>query len=49
MLAFFVFFRVQHSDQPTLLDYADYMRGARWKAHSLPQRLKRVGNYLTVW
>jgi hypothetical protein len=48
MLAFFVFFRVQHSDQPTLLDYADYMRRKRWKAHSLPQRLKRVGNYLRV-
>jgi hypothetical protein len=39
MLAFFVFFLVQHSDQPTLLDYADFMRRARWKAHSFPQRL----------
>jgi hypothetical protein len=32
MLAFFVF-RVQHSDQPKLLDYADFMIRARWKAH----------------
>jgi hypothetical protein len=48
ILAFFVYFRVQHPDQPTLLDYADFMRRARWKAHYLPQRLKKVGNYLTV-
>jgi hypothetical protein len=49
MVAFFFFFRVQHSDQPTLSDYADFMRRARWKAHSLPQRLRRIGNYLTAW
>jgi hypothetical protein len=49
MVAFFVFFRVQHSDQATLSDYADFMRRARWKAHSLPQRIRRIGNYLTAW
>jgi hypothetical protein len=48
ILAIIVYFRVQHPDQPTLLDYADFMRWARWKAHSLPQRLKKVGNYLAV-
>ena len=41
ILAFFVYFRVQHSDQPTLLDSADFMRRAR----SIPQGLKRVGNW----
>jgi len=49
MLAYFVYFRVQHADQPTLLDYADFMRRARWKAYSLPQRLQSVGNYLSVF
>jgi hypothetical protein len=48
ILAFFVYFRVQHPDQPTLLDYADFMRRARWKAQSLLQRPKKVGNYLAV-
>ena len=48
ILAFFVYFRVQHPDQPNLLNYADFMRRARWKAHSLPQRRMKVGNYLTV-
>ena len=48
ILALFVYFRVQHPDQPTFLDYADFMQLARWKAHSLPQRLKNVGNCLTV-
>ena len=48
MLAYFVYFRLQHADQPTLLDYADFMRRARWKAYSLPQRLQRIGNYLAV-
>jgi len=48
MLAYFVYFRVQHADQRTLLDYADFMRRARWKAYSLPQRLQRIGNYLAV-
>jgi hypothetical protein len=46
--AFFVYFRVQHPDQPNLLDYVDFIRRARWKAHSLLQRLKKFGNYLTV-
>ena len=48
ILAFFVYFRVQHADQPTLLDYADFTRRARWKAHSLQQHLQRVENYLSV-
>jgi len=48
MLAYFVYLRVQHADQPTLLHYADFMRRARWKAYSLPQRLQRIGNYLAV-
>jgi len=48
IMAFFFYFRVQHADQPTLLDYTDFMRRARWKERSLPQRLQRVRNYLSV-
>jgi hypothetical protein len=48
VLAYFVYYRVQHPTTPTLQDFADFMRRARWKAHPLPQRCKRVGNYLTV-
>jgi hypothetical protein len=29
ILAFFLYFRLQHPDQPNLLDYADFMRQAR--------------------
>jgi len=48
VLAYFVYYRVQYSTTPTLQDFADFMRRARWKAHPLPQRCKRVGDYLTV-
>jgi hypothetical protein len=48
ILAYFVYFRIQNSDQPTLLDYADFMRRARWKAYSVPRRHQRLGNYLAV-
>ena len=46
MLAYFVYFRVQHADQPTLLDYADFMRRARWK--STPYRSVSRGSG-TIW
>jgi hypothetical protein len=49
VLAHFVFYRVQHPTTPTLEDFADFMRRARWKAHPLPQRRKRVGGYLTIF
>jgi len=48
ILAHLVYYRTQHCHQPTLADFADFMRRARWKAYRLPHRLKRVGNYLTV-
>ena len=48
ILAHFVFYRVQHVTMPTLQDFADFMRRARWKTHPLPQRRKRVGGYLVV-
>jgi hypothetical protein len=46
ILAFY--FRVQHPNQHTLLEYADFTRRAHWKAQSLLQRPKKVGNYLAV-
>ena len=48
ILAHLVYYRNQHCHQPTLADFADFMRRARWKAYRLPHPLKRVGNYLTV-
>ena len=48
VVAHFVFYRVQHTAMPTLQDFADFMRRARWKTHPLPQRRKRVGGYLIV-
>jgi len=47
MLAYFVYFHVQHADLPTLLTMRTSC-GGRGKAYSLPQRLQRVGNYLSV-
>jgi hypothetical protein len=48
VLAYFVYHRVQYPTTPTLQDFADFMRRGRWKAHPLPQRSKRDGDYLTV-
>jgi hypothetical protein len=39
---------MQEHNQSTLQDYVDFLRRARWKAHRLPQRQKRFGNYLNV-
>jgi len=38
MLAYFVYFRVQHADQPTLLNYADFM----WRVRLNPDNKVRV-------
>jgi len=48
ILAHLVYFRTKQRHQPTPMEYADFMRRARWKAHHMPHRLKRVGNYLNV-
>jgi hypothetical protein len=36
VLVYFVYYRVQYPTTPTLQDFADFMRRARWKAHPLP-------------
>ena len=33
VLAYFVYYTVQYPATPTLQDFADFMRRARWKAH----------------
>lgn len=48
ILTHFFYFRTQHHKKLTQQDYADYLRGGRWKAHHMPQPQKRVGNYLNV-
>ena len=48
ILAHLVYYRTQHCHQPTLADYANFMRRARWKAYRLTHWLKWVGNYLTI-
>jgi hypothetical protein len=48
ILAHFVFFRATQRARLTLLDYADFMRRARWKTHGVPQRARFIANYLVV-
>jgi hypothetical protein len=46
ILAHLVYYRTQYHNHTTLQDYSDFLRRARWKAHSKDQRRKRVGDYL---
>jgi hypothetical protein len=48
ILAQFVFFRATQRARLTLLDYADFMRRARWKTYGVPQRARFIANYLVV-
>jgi N-glycosylase/DNA lyase len=48
ILAHFAYFRTQHHNQTTSLDYADFLRRARCKVHQMQQKHKRIGNYLSV-
>jgi hypothetical protein len=48
MLAHFVYFQATQRASLTLLDYADFMRRARWKTYGVPRRAKFIGNYLVV-
>jgi hypothetical protein len=48
MLANFVFFRATQRARLTPMDYADFMRRARWKTYGVPQRARFIGNYLVV-
>jgi hypothetical protein len=47
MLALF-FFRATLRVRLKLMDYADFMRRARWKAYGVPQRVRFIGHYLEV-
>jgi hypothetical protein len=48
MLAHFVFFRATLRARLTLMDYADFMHRARWKAYGVPQRVRLIGHYLEM-
>jgi hypothetical protein len=48
ILAHFVFFRSRHHTHPTMVDYADFMRRARWKTQHVPEKQRFLGNYLEV-
>jgi hypothetical protein len=48
ILAHFVFFRASNCTLPTMMDYVDFMRRARWKAQNVPKRQCFLGKYLEV-
>jgi hypothetical protein len=48
ILAHFVYFRATLRARVTLMDYADFMRRARWKVQVVPQRVRFLGQYLEV-
>jgi len=48
ILAHMVYYRIQHRNLVSSIDYADFMQRARWKAYHTARRWKRVGNYLEI-
>jgi hypothetical protein len=43
-----VYFRIQHRQLLTGMDYADFLRCARWKANQKARRREHTGNYLVL-
>jgi hypothetical protein len=43
-----VWYSVHGCRAPSMQDYFDFLRRARWKANQDAQRKNKVGNYLTI-
>jgi len=48
ILAHMVYYRIQHRNRLSPIDYADFMRRAPWKAYQTARRREQVGNYLEI-
>jgi hypothetical protein len=48
ILAHMTYYVTQHKDRLSLMDYADFLRRARWKAYNDNHRLAKIGTYLDV-
>jgi len=46
ILAHMIYYRTQHWHRVSTIDYADFMRRARWKAYQTTRRHEKVGDYL---
>jgi len=48
ILAHMIYYRTQHWYRVSTVDYADFMRRARWKAYQTTRRRGKFGNYLEI-
>jgi len=48
ILANYVYFRIQHGPTSTTQEYFDYLQRTRWKLYQTTNRMKLLGNYLSV-
>ena len=49
VLAHIIYYSQHNRNQLSLVDYADFLRRARWKTYQRSRRQERVGNYLILF
>jgi hypothetical protein len=42
------YFVTHHKDKLSLMDYADFLRRARWKAYNNNHRIAEIGTHLDI-